>query len=388
MLASVIGLRGERDRDPRAELERSVCSRGHEQREERVVGRLGGEPAVVARRPRAPAPPARPRRSRRPGCRRPPSWAEYVADPHASRVGPPRASDAIRVGVTPRRYRPSRWARALPQSLSPSSSRRSRSARSRSASRTSSACRSRRRRGRARARSCTGRSSCSCDRPADDRTLDAALADLDRAARRARRRTPSSPSLELTDDDWALFHADAEALVRRYFELEDPTTVHPIGLELKLEAELGPVRLRGIIDRLELDADGELVVTDYKTGRCRRSASRQEPRAASTSTRCCASRCSAGARRACSSLPVEARGDHRHAHRADDHAASQRKTTALWSAIARRVRARRLPPPPGRLCDFCTFKPYCPAFGGDPVQAAELRGPGTVIAPALPLANA
>ena len=34
---------------------------------------------------------------------------------------------------------------------------------------------------------------------------------------------------------------------------------------------------------------------------------------------------------------------------------------------------------PGRLCDFCTFKPYCPAHGGDPVDAAELRGPGTVI---------
>src|SRR3546814_14174687 len=40
-----------------------------------------------------------------------------------------------------------------------------------------------------------------------------------------------------------------------------------MGIELKLEAEVGGVRLRGIIDRLELDADGELVVTDYKTGR-------------------------------------------------------------------------------------------------------------------------
>jgi len=40
----------------------------------------------------------------------------------------------------------------------------------------------------------------------------------------------------------------------------------PIGLELKLEANLGPTRLRGIIDRLELDENGEFVVTDYKTG--------------------------------------------------------------------------------------------------------------------------
>ena len=34
-----------------------------------------------------------------------------------------------------------------------------------------------------------------------------------------------------------------------------------------LEAPVGDVTLRGIIDRLELDDDGGLVVTDYKTGK-------------------------------------------------------------------------------------------------------------------------
>src|SRR5690606_41114066 len=43
-------------------------------------------------------------------------------------------------------------------------------------------------------------------------------------------------------------------------------SVRAIGLELMFEAEVDAVRLRGIIDRLELDEDGELVVTDYKTG--------------------------------------------------------------------------------------------------------------------------
>ena len=56
-------------------------------------------------------------------------------------------------------------------------------------------------------------------------------------------------------------------LVRRYFEIEDPRTVQVLGVELRVSATTEDgVIIRGIIDRLELDADGELVVTDYKTG--------------------------------------------------------------------------------------------------------------------------
>ncbi|HYA45590.1 MAG TPA: PD-(D/E)XK nuclease family protein, partial [Acidimicrobiales bacterium] len=59
---------------------------------------------------------------------------------------------------------------------------------------------------------------------------------------------------------------DARLLVGNYFVLEDPNEVQVIGTELRLQVERA-ARLRGIIDRLELDRDGELVVTDYKTGR-------------------------------------------------------------------------------------------------------------------------
>ena len=94
------------------------------------------------------------------------------------------------------------------------------------------------------------------------------------------------------DPEYAGLELDAEArgrLRRRgpsscsttYFRLEDPTTITPIGIELKLEVELGGLNLRGIIDRLELDADGELVVTDYKTGRAPASATSRGASAAS-----------------------------------------------------------------------------------------------------------
>ena len=63
----------------------------------------------------------------------------------------------------------------------------------------------------------------------------------------------------------------------------------------------------------------------------------------------------------------------------------ERRTAALYEAIANACDRDDFRPQPGRLCDFCTFKPYCPAHGGDPVDAVELRGPGTVIEPSLPL---
>src|SRR5437899_2467744 len=102
-------------------------------------------------------------------------------------------------------------------------------------------------------------------RSPDDRTVDAALVDLEKA-RVEMADDPDLAGLELTDEQRAQFDADAEELVRRYFQLEDPRTVNPNGLELKLTAQFGRVTLRGIIDRLELDDDGQFVVTDYKTG--------------------------------------------------------------------------------------------------------------------------
>src|SRR5207253_10311702 len=104
-----------------------------------------------------------------------------------------------------------------------------------------------------------------CIEPPSERTPAAAVTCLDQA-RAELRDHPDYTGLGLTPEQEAEFAADAESLLRKYFQLEDPRGVRPIGLELTLDAQLGTLRLRGIIDRLELDA-GRLVVTDYKTGK-------------------------------------------------------------------------------------------------------------------------
>ncbi|MEX1218531.1 MAG: PD-(D/E)XK nuclease family protein, partial [Acidimicrobiales bacterium] len=107
------------------------------------------------------------------------------------------------------------------------------------------------------------------DAPA--RTISAALACLAEAILELDT-DPEWAELALSPEDQITFFRDADHLVHKYFEIEDPTQIEPIGLELHVEHQLqmgngSSVMLRGIIDRLERDVNGQLVVSDYKTGK-------------------------------------------------------------------------------------------------------------------------
>jgi putative RecB family exonuclease len=196
------------------------------------------------------------------------------------------------------------------------------------------------------------------------RTVEAAEACLVLAADRLREH-PEYASLGLDAEADAVFQAEALELLHRYFRLEDPTTITPIGIELMLEIELGGVRLRGIIDRLELDADGELVVTDYKTGKAPGERQEQQRLAGVAFYSLLCERLF-GRRPAkvqllyladpVAIISVPTDGSTR---------GVERKLAAVWAAVERACEREDFRPNPGRLCDWCGFKAYCPAFGGD-----------------------
>ena len=81
------------------------------------------------------------------------------------------------------------------------------------------------------------------------------------------RTDPDLTGLALDDEQLRRFLDEAEVLVRQYFRLEDPTTVHAVGLELRLAAPVGDLELRASSTGSTSRDDGELVVVDYKTGR-------------------------------------------------------------------------------------------------------------------------
>jgi putative RecB family exonuclease len=207
-----------------------------------------------------------------------------------------------------------------------------------------------------------------CD-PPGERTIDAALAHLETARTEFHAAGDLAP-LGLDDAELEIFQADAAQMVRSYFDLEDPTLIEPMGIELKLEARIGELRLRGIIDRLERDADGRLIVTDYKTGRV--PGERQE-RSKLGGVHFYAYMCEQllGERPAeIRLLYLGKRPEMLVAVPTDQTIrALERKVIALWSAVERCCERDDFRPSPSKLCDWCSFQEWCPAFGGDPATA-------------------
>jgi putative RecB family exonuclease len=207
---------------------------------------------------------------------------------------------------------------------------------------------------------------------AGHRTVEAALAKLDRAVPEVLGGREYA-DLDLgTAEERAGFVAEAEGLVRRYFQLEDPNTVNPIGTELMLEAEVGSLRLRGIIDRLELDADGELVVTDYKTGKVP-SVHHEQSRLGGVHFYAFLCEQVFGRRPARIQLLYLSQPLAIVAEPSEQSIRGLRqRTSAIWTAVERACEREDFRPRPSRLCDWCAFKDYCPAWGGDPALARDL----------------
>jgi putative RecB family exonuclease len=206
-------------------------------------------------------------------------------------------------------------------------------------------------------------------RPPEERTLESALADLDRAVAEVAEDAEFS-ELELTDEQRAEFHADAERLVRRYFELEDPQAINVMGVELRVSAETADgVLIRGIIDRLELDENGELVVTDYKTGSAP-SEGWEHKSLAGVHVYSWLCERMFGRRPARVQLLYLSKPERIVTTPNDPSLRGvEMKSDAVMRAVRTACARDDFRPRRSALCSFCSFQEFCPEYGGRPEEA-------------------
>ena len=204
-----------------------------------------------------------------------------------------------------------------------------------------------------------------------ERTAAQAEACLD-AAVAALRDDPEFSGLGLDVEGEAAFVAEARRLVDRYFTMEDPASVHAVGLELRLRAEVGGVELTGIIDRLDRTPDGGFEVVDYKTGKA---PGERHERGRLNGVDTYALLCE----RVLGVLPTAVKllylGDGTTITcipTAHTTRFIEQKVGAVWVTIQRANQSDSFRPKPGRLCEWCSFQTFCPAFGGDAEEGRRL----------------
>ena len=73
--------------------------------------------------------------------------------------------------------------------------------------------------------------------------------------------------MELDSVGVQVFARDVAKYIRSYFTMENPTLVSTEGIEIKYDLDMGGFTLRGILDRLDRDENGNLIIVDYKTGK-------------------------------------------------------------------------------------------------------------------------
>lgn len=168
--------------------------------------------------------------------------------------------------------------------------------------------------------------------------------------------------------EWGL---ESLTLLANYFTVEDPSRIEPMDRELDMIEDLDGIVIRGILDRIDRRSDGQLVITDYKTGKA-------PPERYAMPAFFALKIYALLIRRRTGETPNELRllylnGPTMYRLEVDDSQldAMDRQLRALWMAIERAMESDHFPPRPGRLCDWCSFQDLCPAFADVSIAVAS-----------------
>jgi putative RecB family exonuclease len=220
------------------------------------------------------------------------------------------------------------------------------------------------------------------DAPAGERTAPRAKALIPGQWDRLREARPELTELFAGDEEGerlARWLADAEKLVERWFTLEDPTRLEPAERELFVQAELeSGLKLRGIIDRVDVTPSGDVRIVDYKTGKAPRPEYSEGALFQMKFYALVVWRLKGVVPRRLQLVYLGSGDVITYDPRTEDLEQVERKLHALWEAITLATETGDWRPRPTKLCGWCDHRAVCPEFGGTPPPyPLEVRVPGS-----------
>ncbi|MFE0191283.1 RecB family exonuclease [Streptomyces sp. NPDC059008] len=208
------------------------------------------------------------------------------------------------------------------------------------------------------------------DAPAAERTAAGARAMVPGEWERLLAKRPELAELFADDAEGerlAGWLAEAEALVERWFSLEDPTRLEPADRELYVETELDSgLRLRGFIDRVDVAPTGEVRIVDYKTGKAPRPQFAEGALFQMKFYALVVWRLRGVVPRRLQLVYLGSGDVLTYDPSEADLRGVERKLLALWEAIRLATETGDWRPRPTKLCGWCDHQAHCPEFGGTP----------------------
>lgn len=208
------------------------------------------------------------------------------------------------------------------------------------------------------------------DAPAAERTAPRARSLVPGQWDRLRESRPEVVELFADDPEGerlARWLGEAEQLVERWFSLEDPTRLEPAERELFVEAELDSgLRLRGIIDRVDVAPSGDVRIVDYKTGKAPRPEYAEGALFQMKFYALVVWRLKNVVPRRLQLVYLGSGDVLTYDPAVADLERVERKLHALWEAIQLATETGNWRPRPTKLCGWCDHQAVCPEFGGTP----------------------
>lgn len=207
------------------------------------------------------------------------------------------------------------------------------------------------------------------DHPLGERTTQIAQSILPTQWQQLQNARPEVLEMFQSDSEVSSWLKSAGTLVDTYFTVEDPNRLEPAQREVFVESQLvdGPL-LRGVVDRVDIAPDGAMRLVDYKTGKSPRP---QYSAQAAFQMRFYGLIMWRNRGVIPKMLQLVYLGDGqvlRNEPQVDDLLAAEQKIRAIWEDIRTAAETEEWRPRPTKLCDWCSFKSICPAFGGTPPE--------------------